>query len=413
MSDVSLLYPAYQKLYSALNNLDKFRKENDFFDNISSLDTFFSEFRNITFVLQKSLKHTDYFSAYERLRDQYLMGCRWLVTKRNETTKHQPFQLLKRVDVTIYSQVGKVLATQHSFTVENDVEISSLLDSLKEIFLSINDIAVFFSGEFTFYEDGDNVDIYEKITSGINSMLSFLQALSQEINTPCKLCESIAKKVRNLYIVVLPRDLFLVSDYVYVPRNDSFEKAELTALMLGDTKKAMPRMSIDAFSKGVFRTFDGSLFEKFVFLHVIQKNIDILPATMIVYLDGTFELDAYGSNIKTTGYRKIKEVADKILQGTVKEVYFMQAYVGYSNDPNLLLLTIQERAKTKVSHEMLVFMKVDQDLHVAEHAFDSECFRCEAALAHQIRSGMKNELVFGSLNMIPIIDAFEQQKKEV
>ena len=51
----SLLYPAMQKFYSALNSLDKFGKEKNFFENISSLDTFFSEYRNITFVLQKSL----------------------------------------------------------------------------------------------------------------------------------------------------------------------------------------------------------------------------------------------------------------------------------------------------------------------------------------------------------------------
>ena len=53
-----LLYSAYQKFYSALINFDRFDKEGDFFSNISCLDAFFSEYRNITFAMQASLKHT-------------------------------------------------------------------------------------------------------------------------------------------------------------------------------------------------------------------------------------------------------------------------------------------------------------------------------------------------------------------
>ena len=54
-----ILYPAYQKLYSALHNLDQFNTEKSFFDNIASLDNFFSEFRNVTFVIQYKMK-TEY-----------------------------------------------------------------------------------------------------------------------------------------------------------------------------------------------------------------------------------------------------------------------------------------------------------------------------------------------------------------
>ena len=49
-----LLYPAYQKFYSAISCLNRFCKEQDFFQNIASLDTFFSEYRSITLVMQKS-----------------------------------------------------------------------------------------------------------------------------------------------------------------------------------------------------------------------------------------------------------------------------------------------------------------------------------------------------------------------
>lgn len=62
-----LLYPAYQKFYSSLSSLERFDKEGNFFNNISCLDAFFSEYRNITFVIQAALKHTEYFNIYEKI----------------------------------------------------------------------------------------------------------------------------------------------------------------------------------------------------------------------------------------------------------------------------------------------------------------------------------------------------------
>ena len=89
----NLLVPAAQKLYSALSSLERFSKHNDFFDNISSLDSFLSEYRNVTFVIQKSLAHTNFFCIYEETRDEFLSGDlgKWFVEKRNEVLKEHPF----------------------------------------------------------------------------------------------------------------------------------------------------------------------------------------------------------------------------------------------------------------------------------------------------------------------------------
>lgn len=67
----ALLFPAYQKFYSAISSLERFEKEQNFFDNISCLDNFFAEYRNITFTVQAALKHTEYFSSYEENRNKY------------------------------------------------------------------------------------------------------------------------------------------------------------------------------------------------------------------------------------------------------------------------------------------------------------------------------------------------------
>jgi hypothetical protein len=81
-----ILLPAYQKLYAALQSLERFNKGQDLFENIACIDSFLSEFRNVTFVLQKSLAHTKYIAVYDTLRDRYLKNddCSWLVEKRNQ-----------------------------------------------------------------------------------------------------------------------------------------------------------------------------------------------------------------------------------------------------------------------------------------------------------------------------------------
>ena len=139
-----LVFPAYQKFYSALNSLDRFNKENSFFDNISSLDTFFSEFRNVTFVMQKSLAHTDHLSTYNTNREKYLYDCKWFVEKRNETTKENPFPLVKQVEITAYFPDTGLRICNQKFTVDNNVDLSTLIDQLKQLFFKINPIEIFF-----------------------------------------------------------------------------------------------------------------------------------------------------------------------------------------------------------------------------------------------------------------------------
>ena len=121
-----LLFPAYQKLYSALSHLERFDKESNFFDNISAIDNFFNEYRNITFVMQESLRHTEFFSAYEKNRDEFLTD-HWFVDKRNETIKQKPFNLIKEVTVTLYLPFGGFTVSEKQYSVANDEQLESTL----------------------------------------------------------------------------------------------------------------------------------------------------------------------------------------------------------------------------------------------------------------------------------------------
>lgn len=90
-----LLYPAYQKFYSAISCLNRFCKEQDFFQNIASLDTFFSEYRSITLVMQKSLAHTQHINTYKDLVET---GCLdpWLNAQRVKSVHTHPVEFSKK-----------------------------------------------------------------------------------------------------------------------------------------------------------------------------------------------------------------------------------------------------------------------------------------------------------------------------
>ena len=119
-----LLYSAYQKFYSALKNLQRFDKENNFFDNISSLDSFFSEYRSTTLVLQKSLAHTPYISRYKELVEEKFTDS-WMNTQRVKTVHTHPVEFSKQLDISVYLPFGKLVCLRRTFTVDNDIPLAS------------------------------------------------------------------------------------------------------------------------------------------------------------------------------------------------------------------------------------------------------------------------------------------------
>ena len=136
-----------------------------------------------------------------------------------------------------------------------------------------------------------------------------------------------------------------------------------------------------------------------------------MPTIMTVYEDETYDMETFHADIKTTIYRKLNETAEKIMQGNVKEVYFMNPYVFVKYEDNLLDLTSKERLM-KGSNEYLAFMKVDCDLNETEYVFDGEHITQMEYVAKQMRYGKKDKLDFGAVNLFPIIEAFKNCKDD-
>lgn len=404
---VNIMYGAFQKYYSALLNLRRFDKENDFFNNISCLDNFFSEFRSITFVLQKSIAHTKYKSLYEKYRQTYLSDCKWFVEKRNQTIKEEPFPLVKQINISIYfANIGFSVDSQ-KFYVENDVPLTTLIHKFEDLFSQLDPVQVFFSAKFSFYEKNNNENIFLKIIDGINTMHSFLLGMYKETDEKCDLCDELILKIEEIKRFFIIDDILLINDYVYYPQKKKFDKSQTITMFPGGGP--LLRSPLSGFDICKIQNSDNDYFKKFVFMHAIQQNTELMPTIMTVYSDKTFTLDSFTSDIKTIFYRKINETAKRIIEEDIIEVYFMTVYVSFELE-HINIPSVERSPYIK--KEYLTFMKVDYNLNEEEYVFDGNLLKDMGYIFNNILYGKKAELGFGKNNMQPIIEAFITKRQD-
>lgn len=402
----SIMYGAFQKYYSALVNLRNFDKENDFFNNISCLDNFFSEFRSITFVLQKSIAHTKYKSLYETYRDKNLSDCNWFIKKRNQTIKEEPFPLIKQIDIAVYFPSACFHVVSQKFSVENDIPLTTLIHSFEDLFSELDPVQIFFSAKFAFYEKNNDENVFLKIVDGINIMHNFLLEMYNEIDEKCELCDKLIEKIKQIKDIFIVDDILLINDYVYYPQKKKFDKSQTITMFIGE--KPLMRAPLAGLDIYKIKNSSNDYFEKFVCMHAIQQNTELLPTIMTVYSDKTFTLDSFTADIKIIFYRKFNEMAERIIEEDIQEVYVMMVYVCVS--PKFGDLPSVERIHY-IENEFLTFMKVDCNLNEEEYVFDGKLLNDLQYIANTITYGKKSKLDLGINNMRPIIEAFKLKKQ--
>lgn len=410
-----LLLPVYQKLYAALASLERFGKEQDLYDNIACIDSFLSEYRNVTFVLQKSLAHTGYISLYENLRDKYLKNdqCYWLVKKRNEVLKERPFALEKKLILTIYLPHTAGVFHSESYTIEDEVDYESLIESVKTIISNISAIEVFFSVEFVYKEIASDINLFDSVNYGIEALLSLIAELDKEIGyevSPMR--KTVQNKIEKLLFHRTPKDTWFIDDYVYYRENNIFEKGErlelVTPLKIGVKYQDFCKL-LHIEKKG---DFIRETFEAFKKMHIISffKQKKIMPTFLILSGDGVLSMLMYDASIKTTTYRKINEIAAEIRAGANIAAVFYVGEMIYYNDINLLNLDYRHR--TKHMHSELLSFDLITKNDSAQYLVSKEAI-IENSKDCLFPTLTKVKTKDGSSFMHPIINAFlEVQKKK-
>lgn len=403
-----LLYPAMHKFYSALNNLDQFRKGNNFFDNISYLDNFFSEYRNITFVLQKSIKHTEFNSIYEDYRNKYLSDktSKWFVEKRNEVLKEHPFNLEKRITITLYSPITSVALPEYVFTIEDDVPYSTLIDSFKTLFAKINPIEVFFSVDFSFFEKGHDEELYDDLIRGIHNMKLFMASMKEAIKEECELCNQLEQRINEIEFHNVPKNMLFIDDFVYYAQKDLFEKSSRIELVFPESLKRTPLQGFYNFPD------KGDAFDNFIKLHlfIFSGKKRLMPTFMIIYEDATFSLQSFDASVKTTIYRTINEVAKRIEPDKIRSIYYVTEMITYINGnkdyKELLEMNSNERSKHKTT-ELLCFYSMNKDLSFKYYCFDSNNTDTIKFTYSENKKSDDNKIAFANF-LKPIRDEFKK-----
>ena len=402
-----LLYPAYQKWYSALSALDRFNREASFFNNASCLDVFFSEYRNITFVMQKSLKGTQYWDYYVKNVNKYLVD-HWFIDKRNETIKEAPVDINKTLRITIYFSNAEVPFFEKTFSVDNDAPLAMLLQEIKKCFLQMNTSEVFFSVKYSFRDKKDNVDLLERIQQGLSSMNQFMIAMDEDIGEKCAVCDDLKEEIKKIKIQYMPQGFVYVDDYVYYPQSDTFDRANRWELHRGNSQKAIEHAPIQGLVRSVFK-YDGSVFGSFTLMHStikrFQPNAEIMPAIMLVYGDGTYDLETFQSSLKTTFYRKINEAAKTIQKTNVVEICFMTVYAIIPNADNMISKTAIERLSFS-NRDCMICASVNEKLEEKEFFFDGDLMRQKGYALSVMNKGPSKKLVYSKNNLTPIVRAF-------
>ena len=410
-----LLLPAYQKLYAALQSLERFSKGQDLFENITCIDTFLSEFRNITFVLQKSFAHTEYISEYKTLRDKYLKNedCFWLVEKRNQVIKEEPFRLEKLLNITLYLPNGAGVFPTDAYTIENEEDYSSIIEMVKRTIEGIPSIEVFFSVEFIYREIGSERNLFSTIDHGVDSIIALLKELNKIIGGEIfKTRELVLEKINGLHFHRLPKDYWFIDDYVFYRQDHVFEKGARCEMVMPYNPESSYKNLCNMVGIKNEGNYIEESFRAFELMHIatftMQKKL--MPTIMTMKEDGTIALVSYDASIKTTTYRKINEIAKEIINGApIAAVFHVSEMVLY-NDPEAYNQDYSYRSQSE--HIDLLSFNM-----VTKKGTASYCICSEALLEG------KKDCLFPTLTKVdtavpvsfmnPLVEAFEKSVNEV
>ena len=215
---MSLLAPALQKFYSALKSLERFSTENSFFDNTSSIDTFLSEFRSVTFALQTSLRrkyHPDYIKNSDAILAKNPIISKWLNDQIVTIIHQHPFNLKKILRVVVYDSGNAVELKKYEQTVEKEEPFGDYLQVVRNSFLSVQTPDIYFSAQYLFveHEDLKERSIFEFIDSGVLSMWKFLHIMKADLKDDSTIANKLMAEIDDIVKLMPQRWMLDVVDY--------------------------------------------------------------------------------------------------------------------------------------------------------------------------------------------------------
>ena len=412
----------YQKFYSSLKNLDSVSIKNDFFDNISYLDSFFNEFRSITFTLQSSFKHDKAaMKNYDILKDKYLLSdnMKWCNETRVDVTHKKPFQLNKIVDVDTYYINESKTEIHHNFDLAiNDMSLKEITKEIINNFSQIitNEPEIYFTINCSFLDGKENINIFDNINDILLNMNNFLIEFDKDIKYECKNCELIKSKINNMLNRALVKGNELQRDGVFDVKSKKIKFGSSAILSFGNQDNIIlknPKVPIrdNPLLKG--KTFEELFFlfiSNHIFLYFFQQK-HIMPTFFIFFEDNTFTIKSFLFTNKATMYKQINEIASNIIKEKITAVFFVNEMYGYKEyNEETTKLPYEERIKHS-DVEYLSFSMLTNKLQEKFYLIDTNNFTDKKSIIN-IMSNLKDyetDLIITFLN--PIKNVFQKENE--
>lgn len=328
-----ILLPFLQKVYSALRHLDNFSVSNDFNDNISDLDGFFSEYRSSTFVLQKSLGGNTNPIYQKNLKDCLLKDeqvSNWMNARRVESVHVRPFNLHKHLLVFAYSAMSSEIILEKEYTIEFDEPFEKLQNDLVVDLEKLNPVEVNFSVMYFFTEEDKKVDVFELSMKAIGAMMAFMVAMYEELNVSDETCAALLNKNIDLANSIKSKIFTFTRDYCYLTKKHQFIGGEILESNIPYCKMPIEKIYENF---GVKRQPNED-FAFFVSTHsmiYLKQKRHIMPTFFVKYADDTIAIVSFDASLRTTFYRKINEIALKVKDEDVDSVYYVSEFVSYGS----------------------------------------------------------------------------------
>lgn len=412
--------PIFQKYYNALRSINELKTTNNFFDNISFVDNFFSEFRNITFVLQKQLKTPEEKALYDELRLKYLDNdvMKWFVDVRNEVLKEHSFELKKNVTVNVYGVVKEKNIISETFTVEdNDLSSLEIENKIKNELLKINtkQPELFLTIKYSFLNKDEELNLYEIIKKGLNIMHNFLNEFEEKTKNKCKSCNNLKKAIHDKNIEFSTKRMELITDCSYDVKNNKlifYDKADVlygtkNNNFLIDEKRISLKDNIFSSKNNNIEEFFVSFILEHTWIYILQKK-HLMPTFVIIYNDMTYNLDSFFAFTKATFYRKINEISKMIKEQDVIAIILVRELLTYySQNSDIYNQTYEQRIKNS-TNEYLSFTIIKEDKKERSVNLDTNNIE---DMSYVLNSIQKNNNSFFDITLQPIREAFIEKNE--
>lgn len=372
-----LMYPALQKFYNALTIVNQIDSRKYIFETIPQIDSFFSEMRNITFVMQESFNSSELKKVYEQEREKFLNNevMKWFNQTRVETIHKHPFKLEKALYVEFYLPNFSTKTTLDKLTINNDLNFSDLYKKLK-LFLDTNYsncIELYLSTTITFLENGNEVDIYSVIQKGIEIMYAMVVDIMRLYPCNCEKCNKLKNEIKRLIDAVSVKKITFSSDLYYADKKLSIGSVICASLGSGCSLLSPPAPIKNSFLDITdMMPCDMSFLKVFAYYHIVLARIqrsessesELMPAFLIIYENDTFSFygPITGTN-KSTFYRAISDVTKIINNNNIKAILILTEGYHYANKDieQLQSMKYEERIK-EASSVVILFTLISKNL---------------------------------------------------